>query len=89
MAIHQVGHHTTCSLWQVVGILLDNLVEGLRFDENHLLSVGRELISLNTGFVVSELAAVGTVGIHAPQLSTAQVGNALAAFNPCGVSLIL
>ena len=39
VAIHQVSHQTASSLRQVVWVLLDNLIEVNRVEQDHLLAV--------------------------------------------------
>ena len=43
VAIHQISNPTTCSFGQVIGILLDNLMERHRLNDDDLLTIGREL----------------------------------------------
>ena len=47
VTVHQVGDTTTGSLGQVIGILLDNLMEGNTLDDDDMLAVRRELKPLN------------------------------------------
>ena len=46
MAIHKVGYLSACSLWEVIGILLNDLMERQRLDDDYLLAIMRELETL-------------------------------------------
>ena len=87
VSVVEIGHHSACSQWQVVGVLLYALVIGQRLYEDHLLLVGREFESLDVNVALGELSAVGSVGVHSPELTLREEGDALATVDPCGVGL--
>ena len=88
MTIHQVGDTTAGSLGQVVGILLDNLVEVNTLDDDNLLTVRRELETLNLAISLRQLSAPATVRLHGPDFATADEGDGFVV-EPCGVGLAL
>ena len=58
VAIHQVCHQTACSLWQVIGILLDDVVEVKAMKEDDLAAIRRELEALDVLGSLGDLLAV-------------------------------
>ncbi len=89
VAVVHISHQTTRSLWQVRRILLDSAIVRQSLYEDYLSSIGRELEAVNTNLIVGELLAVRAVRVHAPYLTSTDVGNTLAALNPCRVALAL
>ena len=88
VAIHKVGYYTAGSLRQVIGILLDDLIESLRLDKDDFRAVGRELEALDARLVVSELFPVASVWVHSPNLSSCEECDTLASLNPCRVGFV-
>ena len=87
VAIHQVCHQTTCSLWQIIGILLDDFIEIDAMQQNHFLTIGREHESLDIFCGLWYLLTVWAVRIHSPDLTAGEESNL--SIQPCGVSLAL
>ena len=87
VAVHQVGHQAAGGLGQVGGILLDNLMEGQLLDINHAVAVGREFVAFHIAVGVAQLATVAAVGLHRPDLTTGDEGDARA--QPRGVGLVV
>ena len=77
MAVHEVCYYTTGSLGQIIGVLLDNLVEVDALQQDNLLSVGREHKTLHFALGFRQLLAFVTFKVHFPDLATFQEGNGL------------
>ena len=87
MAIHQISYQSARSLWQILRILLDDLVVVDRVEQNHLLAIRRELKSFDIFRGLGYLFAVRAVSVHRPYLSTRKEGDL--AIQPSRIRLTL
>ena len=76
MAVHQVSNQAASGLRQIIGILLNNLVEGDALEDDNLLAVGRELEAFHLAVGLRQLLTIGAIGIHRPYLATCEEGDA-------------
>ena len=60
---------------------------GYLFHEDYLCATWRELETVYAGLVVGQLPAVCSIGIHRPDLSSGNEGDAFATLYPCWISL--
>ena len=88
VAIHQISNPATSGFGQVVGILLDNLMERHRLDDDDLLTIGRELETFHLSIRLTQLFAVRTIGLHHPNLTTTKVCNSFS-IQPCRIGFAL
>ena len=89
VAIVHISYETAGSQWEIRWILLDSSVIREFLDENDLLAVWRETEALDAQLVVGELLAVGSIWVHAPELTVADEGNLLSALNPSCIAFAL
>ena len=88
MAIHQVVDHAACRFGQVVGLLLNDVVEGDCLHDDYFFLVGREQETVHFAVGLRKLFAVAAVDVHRPDFAACDEGDAVVG-KPCGIGLVL